>query len=295
MRSQASKILLSIFAVFMLANTACSQTSHSADDDNGGSAGGTSAISVLPFPITVPVNGSQIITAAGGTGPYTFTITTTIGGTLSTPIGTSTTFSAGSTAGVVQLTVRDSVGQSGLFIITVTNGGTSGGTLTISPTNPTMQASGNQTFTASGGTSPYTYQVLSANGGSFTANVYFAPATAGTYVIQASDSAGHTVTTTVKVVTAPSACSGYFSINVSGYPGSLMLQSDASGNISGILNLGGSTANVYGYCQSGYITFTNSYSQSTFTGNYFVQSNGYVYMAGTYQYSGGVYSWSANN
>ena len=127
---------------------------------------GTNSLTVNPASLPNGTNGtaySQTVTASGGTGPYTFALssgalpaglTLSAGGVISgTPTGSgSSSFTVGAT---------DTVGNVGSRLYTVNIGSA---ILTISP--PTLPAGTqgtpySQTVTASGGTGPYTFALVS--------------------------------------------------------------------------------------------------------------------------------------
>lgn len=82
--------------------------------------------------------------------------------------------------------------------------GAGSGTLTLKPGITGTLVGGNLYFTASGGTSPYTYSVLAGGaGGTITsAGAYTAPKSAGSDTVQVTDANGQVSNATVTVVTA---------------------------------------------------------------------------------------------
>lgn len=291
MRTLGKKLLLGIYILITTANVACSSSG------GGGDTSGTttqSAITISPSPANVPVSTSQVIVPFGGVAPYTFTLISTIGGSLSTSSGSFTTFTAGSTAGTVQLSVQSSNGLSGIFVITVTGGSS---TLSVSPLNGTVAVNGALPFTVSGGTAPYTYTVLTSGGGYFQSNTYYAPGTAMTVTVRISDSANRTVQTNITVGSGSTgSCAGNYSLNLSGYPGTMTILQSGN-NINGSMTIDGGTSNISGTCANGTINFTNTYSGSPYTGFYQVNPSNaaQTIMSGTFQWNGGTFSWFAQS
>jgi uncharacterized protein YhjY with autotransporter beta-barrel domain len=167
---------------------------------------GVASLSLLPTSLPAGTQGvaysQQTITAVGGTSPYTFTVssgslppglTLSSAGTLSgTPSGN------GSYGFIVQAT--DTNGNTGYRTYTLNIGSN---TLMISPLtlpNGSQGAAYNQTVTASGGTGPYTYAIISGSlptGLSLNTNTGAITGTPGSngvshFTIQGTDSVGDT-------------------------------------------------------------------------------------------------------
>src|SRR5665213_1121654 len=193
-------------------------------DNVGAKASATSTISVgstlsLPTPTSQTVTTNQSVTmqfaAAGGVTPYTYTLTAgslppTLSLNASTGAITGTISASASGAYSFTIQVRDSTNN----IATAHSSITVSGLSLSSPPAATIAAglSATQQFTATGGTSPYSYSItgVTFNGGSitvpsgmtidassglltFATTVGTAP---GAYVptVQATDSASHTTT-----------------------------------------------------------------------------------------------------
>jgi len=290
MKAKFNLTVWALSLVMVLASVACSKSS-----DNSGGATAAAVLSVTPNPVSVGTSQSTQIIPTGGTPPYTFSLQTGIGGSLSTMTGTSTLFTAGTTPGLAQLTVTDSANASIFVAITVTSS-TSGG-LTVTPMNTSVAPGATVTYLVTGGTAPYTYTVVSG-GGSFSGATFTAPATAATVYIQVTDSASNTVTgITVTVTgTATNSCSGSFTLNLDGYPGTMQIIEDSSGNIGGYMALNGYGYPSYisGTCANGAINFVDSYSGSAYTGTYgTLSTTGKLVLSGTFVEAGSSYPWYA--
>ena len=106
---------------------------------------------------------TQVFTASGGTGTYTWTLSSTNYGSLSSS-GNQATFTASGVAGSVTVTITDSSGDSASATITYSGEDADGDTVahSISPSSATMSGTQNTIeFTARGGTSPYSWYVSS--------------------------------------------------------------------------------------------------------------------------------------
>ncbi len=167
---------------------------------------GTNSLTVNPASLPAGTQGvayTQTMTASGGTAPYTFTIST---GALPAGLALNSTTGAitgtPTTTGTSQFTVSavDGNGNVGSRALALTIGSNS---LTINPSSlpsATLGTAYGQTMTATGGTAPYTYVVLSGalpaglalNG--VTGALSGTPAASGlfNFTIQATDSTSNT-------------------------------------------------------------------------------------------------------
>ncbi|MBC3411723.1 autotransporter domain-containing protein [Pseudomonas sp. SWRI51] len=173
------------------------------------------AVVVTPFSLPNPIYGSaysQTVTATGGIGSYSYAATGTVptglsltsGGTLS---GTPT--AAGSFNFTVTATDTNNVSGSRTYTLTI-----AAPTLSLSPATILAPATGtsySQTFSVSGGATPYTYAITSGTlpaGLTLSgATVSGTPTTAGPYsfTVTATDGTGFTVSSTYSGTVSSSA------------------------------------------------------------------------------------------
>ncbi len=171
----------------------------SSPDSSAAQAQASGTLTVTPNPGTVAAGETYPIVPTGGTPPYTYMLANPGYGTLSTQSGLSANYIAPASTGAAQIMIHDAAAQVVVLVINVTNGGSSGTPLTVTPSATSTTVGGYVALSAAGGTPPYSYLVLSSVGGYFQGNIYFAPTVAGTYTTQVSDSVGHTVTASIVV------------------------------------------------------------------------------------------------
>lgn len=144
-------------------------------------------------------NGTITATAAGGTGPYTFSVN----GSAFQASGNFT----GLGAGLFTVTAKDANDCTGSSNFTLTDPCTGVSiTVTGTTTNPTAPGASNGSIAAnaSGGTGPYTYRL---GAGTFQPSGTFSNLTAGTYTVTARDANNCTGSTNF-TLTDPNPCSG---------------------------------------------------------------------------------------
>jgi len=157
------------------------------------------ALSISPSTTVVPANGTVGFTAAGGVGPYVYSLVSGSGG-IDPVTGVYTPVSAGSA--VVRVT--DKTGRSVDATITIQPVGTG---LAISPASITISIGASITFVPIGGSTPYSFSIQttpppgSVNPGiNPSTGAYTAGSTPGDDVVILTDGAAATVTATVHVV-----------------------------------------------------------------------------------------------
>lgn len=159
----------------------------------------TTTTFTLPGPAVSPAitntacgtsTGSIIVTAAGGTAPYTYSIN-------------GVTFQPGNSflnlaAGLYTVTVKDVNGCSNIAQVTILNA--NGPTATYTKTDATCGSNtGTITASGTGGAAPLTYSI---NGTTFQTNNIFAGVSAGTYTLTVKDANGCTNAVSVSIVAA---------------------------------------------------------------------------------------------
>lgn len=183
-------------------------------------------------------NATGTFTASGGTAPYTFTVlSNTTGGTTSTTANSLTYLNAG--AGTISIQVQDnnsctqtrSINVIAPAVLVLTDPGDFN-------LNCNGDTNGTGTFTASGGTAPYTFTVLSNNTGGTTSNtataITYTNAGVGTISVRVQDSKGCQQTQSVDVIAPP--------ILVLSNPGDFNLNCNGDTDGTGVFTASGGTA-----------------------------------------------------
>ncbi len=163
-------------------------------DSLGATANSTATINpallISPTSITLSVNGSLTFSSTGGVPSNTFSILSGAGSINST----TGAYTAPATSGSAVIRVTDSLGHVSDSNVTITNA------LGINPAAKTLAVNNTQIFSATGGTGPFVYSIVSGGGSiNGTSGLFTAPATAGTTVVRVTDSLSATANATVTI------------------------------------------------------------------------------------------------
>ncbi len=177
--------------------------------DTGGTGGGplgpseggvfttsSTSVSVSPPSVTLTKGSTQTFTATGGTGTFTWSSSNTALGTIGVSTGT---FTAGTTTGTVNVLATDTLGTVGSGAVTIVSA-----TIAVTPAIitipnlpiPTVAASVTVTFTATGGTAPYSYNLSGLSAAAVTQAAFTINLTTGVFTTTALPAADETVTIT---------------------------------------------------------------------------------------------------
>lgn len=153
---------------------------------------------IYPETVTLNVGDTYVFSGAGGTTPYTFTLLNNLSNASITPAGSYTAGNIAGSTDTVRLT--DNAGaqvSANVYVV-------SGGPLSISPQNPTVEEGASLQFSAAGGNaSNYSYSVLGDGSIIASTGLYTAPGGVGVDVSDVSVSDGsNSVSTFVTVVPA---------------------------------------------------------------------------------------------
>ena len=148
------------------------------------------ALSISPTTQTVLISSVNTFTGSGGVSPYTYSIPSG-GGSINSSTGA---YTAPASNGSATIQVTDSLGNTATAAVTITT------TLGISPSSVTLAVNNTRTFAATGGTSPFTFSILSGGGTiNSSSGLYTAPATSGSATVRVTDSLGATANATVTI------------------------------------------------------------------------------------------------
>ncbi len=154
-------------------------------------ASGATSLTIQPLAAAVRTSGTFNFFAFGGATPYAFAVTQG-SGTINAVSGA---YTAPPSPGTAVVTVSDATGASSSANTAIVGPAQ----LTISPASLTLVAGMPYQFTATGGTAPYAYTIVSG-GGSLSGGLYTAPAAAGSADIRVGDAVGATSDAAVSVV-----------------------------------------------------------------------------------------------
>ncbi|MGZ3775551.1 MAG: Lcl domain-containing protein [Pseudobdellovibrionaceae bacterium] len=148
------------------------------------------ALTIVPTTKTLSAGEAFTFNAVGGTSPYIFSLVSGSGS-----INSSTgLYIAPGAAGLATVRVEDALGNHNDALITILN------PLSITPPSISLIKNGVITFTASGGTGPYTYSVISGEGSvNATSGAFSASAMTGITTVRVTDSLGNIKDATVLV------------------------------------------------------------------------------------------------
>ena len=194
-------------------------------------------LAISPARTVVPVNGTVNFAAEGGLPPYVFSIASG-GGLLDSATGAYTS----SSIGTATIRVTDKTGKGADATVAVQ---AFAGSLTISPAALTLAVGSNVTFSASGGTPPYTFAIQTNNSGSLSAGasgvtswLYAPGGTPGADMIRLTDSTSAFVTAAVTVT--PLSSSVDYSVPATSFLATGTVSTSIPGSPSFTLHNGGS-------------------------------------------------------
>jgi hypothetical protein len=237
MKQKTFAKLLSLFALVAL-STACSPGFQAMPQDSGTGAGGTAGIAaatplaISPSVQSVAPNAMIQFQVTGGAMPYKFSIATGEGD-IDSDTGL---FLAAATEGSVQVLVTDAAGTkaSSSVMVAIAAASDPGAILVTSWSPTSVQPGSTVTLSVSGGTSPYTFELIQGTG-TLSGTQYTASATNESVVIKVTDSKSNSARIAFDVGSASSSTIpgiSVASINLY-YPGSTTAQCGGNGTFAG--------------------------------------------------------------
>ncbi len=170
--------LLTAISAFGCAKPLDQQNSVSNSSSSSSDSSQTNALKLYSTSTVLKPLTSTLLTASGGTGPYTYSVALG-GGRIDGQV-----YFAGNAIETVTLRVVDAVGAQAHATVAIIS------PVELAVGSPTLATDGSTILTPSGGTAPYTLSLVSG-GGSVIGNVYQAPAYATTAKLQAVDAQGY--------------------------------------------------------------------------------------------------------
>lgn len=150
----------------------------------------SAALQISPTSQSLSVNQTHTFSTSGGVAPITYSIVSGFGSVNPS----SGVYTASSSAGSAVVRATDSLGNTSEASVNVFTG------LGISPNPANVSINQTVTFTAAGGSSPYTYSLVSGVGSiNPSTGVYTAPAGTGAAVVRVTDSLSNTVDANVNI------------------------------------------------------------------------------------------------
>lgn len=149
----------------------------------------TSNLTLTASSSVISANGTVLLTAVGGMGPYVYSVVSG-GGSIAGSI-----YTAPATATTARLKVTDANGTEAFVSVAVKVYAP----VTLTPATSVLYTGDSIQLTAGGGAGGYVFSVVSG-GGSFSASTYTAPATASAVTVMATDSMGNSATASIQVI-----------------------------------------------------------------------------------------------
>ncbi|MCM2279940.1 MAG: hypothetical protein NDJ89_17845 [Oligoflexia bacterium] len=150
----------------------------------------SAALSISPATKDLGVNQNTSFTAAGGLAPYVYSVLAG-GGSINSSSGA---YTAPASAGSGTVRVTDALGNLSDSVITIYPA------VTISPSTKTLVTGNTQSFTGSGGKTPYTYSVSGVGSVAPATGAYTANGGTGSATVIVTDALGQTANATITVV-----------------------------------------------------------------------------------------------